>query len=222
VTEYDGVLLASGGLDSTTMFFAARRRGLRLLPVFIDYGQHCRDTELRTLREMLEPLAELPEVLTISSIYRRSDSRLIREADLWRDDVDDASMYLPYRNLLMLATGCAFAQSQGYSAVYSAFINSNHAKEIDCSAAFFDQLVDIVADYGGVAVRMPFRNLSKLDVVRIASELEVPIGRTYSCQISSAVPCGACPNCVERLLALEDARSQPAHAPSGFAGVEWE
>jgi len=34
--------------------------------------------------------------------------------------------------------------------------------------------------------------------------LDVPIGRTYSCQASSKFPCGACPNCVERLNALSE------------------
>jgi 7-cyano-7-deazaguanine synthase len=202
MSEYHGVLLASGGLDSTTMYYTERDAGRRLLPLFLDYGQHCRDTELSTLREVLPPDADDVHVLDISSIYAGSRSRLIDEADLWRDEVADSDMYLPYRNLLFLSVASAFAQDRGLEAVYAAFINSNHAKEIDCSTEFFDRLGDVLSDYGTVRVRLPFRNHSKADVVRIAIDLGVPLARTYSCQIASQVPCGACPNCVERLNAL--------------------
>jgi len=104
-----------------------------------------------------------------------------------------------------LAVGAAYAQSHGRNVIYAAFINSNHAKEIDCSARFFDSLGVIMADYGGVRVEMPFREMSKVDVIRLGMEHEVPIGLTYSCQAASEVPCGACPNCVDRLDALKEA-----------------
>ena len=101
-----------------------------------------------------------------------------------------------------MSVGSAYAQSRGIEVVYAAFINSNHAKEIDCSAEFFARLTSLLAEYGSVEIRMPFREFSKERVVEIGISLGVPIGATYSCQISSTVPCGACPNCVERLRAL--------------------
>ena len=85
------------------------------------------------------------------------------------------------------------------------FINSNHAKEIDCSTAFINGLEKLSANVGAIRFHSPFREKSKSDVVRKAIELGVPIGRTFSCQASSSFPCGACPNCVERLKALEEA-----------------
>jgi 7-cyano-7-deazaguanine synthase len=203
MNEYHGVLLASGGLDSTTMYYAERQAGRRLLPLFLDYGQHCGKTELDTLREVLPPdAAGDVVVLDISCIYAGSRSRLISEADLWQEDVTPEDMYLPYRNLLFLSVAAAFAQDRGIAAVYAAFINSNHAKEIDCSTEFFDRLGDVLSDYGTVQIRLPFRDCSKADVIRLAIDLGVPVVRTYSCQVASKVPCGACPNCVERLDAI--------------------
>jgi 7-cyano-7-deazaguanine synthase len=207
VSEYDGVILASGGLDSTTLLYSLGARGQRVLPLFLDYGQHCRDTELAALREVSpQDIASGVTVVDISAVYRGSSSRLIQEADLWREDVIPADMYLPYRNLMFLSVAAAFAQDRGLDKVYAAFINSNHAKEIDCSATFFDQLGAMLADYGGVQVVLPFRDHSKTDVISLALQLDVPVGRTYSCQVSSQVPCGACPNCVERLQALDAVR----------------
>ncbi|MCE8421821.1 7-cyano-7-deazaguanine synthase, partial [Rhodovulum sulfidophilum] len=88
---------------------------------------------------------------------------------------------------------------------YSGFINSNHAKEIDCSTEFMNGLEELSRGVGAVRFHAPFREKTKADVVRQALNLAVPIGRTFSCQASSSFPCGACPNCVERLNALVEA-----------------
>ena len=198
------ILLASGGLDSTTLAYWLRVQGIRFIPVFIDYGQHCAATERDRIAEVLPestfgPLASL----NIADVYRGSKSRLISQADLWTESITGDDLYLPYRNLLLLATGAAFAQSNGYSEVYAAFINSNHAKEIDCSVEFFARLSEMLIDYGSVTVRMPFRDFPKRKVAEIGLSLNAPIASTFSCQAASAVPCGACPNCRDRLEALE-------------------
>ena len=44
---------------------------------------------------------------------------------------------------------------------------------------------------------------SKFEVAKLGIELGAPIGKTFSCQASPDVPCGACPNCVDRLGALK-------------------
>jgi 7-cyano-7-deazaguanine synthase len=88
--------------------------------------------------------------------------------------------------------------------VYSGFINSNHAKELDCSSAFLNNLGVLAENVGAVRFHTPFRDKSKKDVAALAHQLGVPIGRTYSCQVYSDIPCGACPNCVERLSALRE------------------
>lgn len=197
------VLLASGGLDSTTLAYWLRKRKIQFLPVFINYGQHCANTELETLTNVLpKKCSRQIEVLDISSIYKGSHSLLIREIDLWRNSVVADQLYLPYRNLLLLATGAAFAQSRQCSDLYSAFINSNHAKELDCSSEFFKQLGRVLYGYGSVTIRMPFRNMSKPQVARIGLKLGVPVASTFSCQAAAIAPCGVCPNCVDRLQAL--------------------
>jgi 7-cyano-7-deazaguanine synthase len=141
-------------------------------------------------------------IVDVSAIYAGSGSRLIRETDLWRETIDKDDLYLPYRNILLLSIAAARVQAVGGGDVYTAFINSNHAVEIDCSAAFFVQLSKLLKSFGGVRVKMPFRFKSKLQVAKIGIRLGVPIGRTFSCQVNSDIPCGACPNCVDRVDAL--------------------
>jgi len=200
----DSVLLASGGLDSTTLAYWLAAKGIGFVPLFLDYGQHCVTTEFETLRRVLPPESarEINRVCLVD-IYHGTSSRLIQEADLWRDSMAGDPLYLPYRNLLLMTAGAAFAQSRGYSRLFAGFINSNHAKEIDCSAEFFDTLANVLADYGAVRIELPFRDMSKVEVARAGVALGAPIALTFSCQASSEIPCGACPNCVDRLDALK-------------------
>ncbi|WP_372396935.1 7-cyano-7-deazaguanine synthase [Azospirillum sp. HJ39] len=200
------MLMASGGLDSTTVAYQLISEGVSVYPLFFDYGQHCVETEWEKVNEVLPPSMQKPERVNISDLFRGSSSRLIKEADLWADDVKDDDLYVPYRTTLFYAAAAARAQTVGLTEVYTGFINSNHAKEIDCTAEFMNKMEQLSESIGPVRFFSPFRYSSKAEVARRAVELGVPIGRTYSCQAASNFPCGACPNCVERLKALVEAK----------------
>ncbi len=196
------VVLASGGLDSTTVCYLLAGQGIEVHPIFFEYGQHCAGAEWAKVNELLRERTFPPERLNISDIFRGSSSRMIVEADLWKEAVSDDDLYLPYRTMLFFAVAAARAQTLRILDVYSGFINSNHAKEIDCSTHFMNGLEELSRGVGAVRFHAPFRERTKADVVQQALRLGVPIGRTFSCQASSSFPCGACPNCVERRNAL--------------------
>ena len=198
------LLLASGGLDSTTVAYKLVESDFTVVPIFFNYGQHCADTEWSRLHKVLPRQAEPPEMNLISDIFRGSSSRLIVEADLWNEQVQDGDLYVPYRTFFFFAAAAARAQTLQISEVYTGFINSNHAKEADCTSHFLNTLESLTEDVGPVKFYSPLRNYSKADVAREALRLGVPIGETFSCQAASRLPCGACPNCVERLSALRE------------------
>lgn len=199
-----GVILVSGGLDSTTLMYQFFRQGIDFIPLFVNYGQHCANHELNTLRSVIpSEYKDRIEIIDVSDIYRYSQSRFIKPANLWKENITAEDLYIPYRNVLLLTIAASFAQTLGIDKVYSAFINSNHAKEIDCSSEFFNKLECFLSEYGSVKIEMPFRNMSKYDVAKLGLELRAPIGQTFSCQASPEIPCGACPNCVDRLNALK-------------------
>jgi 7-cyano-7-deazaguanine synthase len=200
------VVMTSGGLDSTVLLHWAISQGYRVTPLFLNYGQHCAQTELITLKSLLpsEVIASL-EIVDVSSVFRASPSRLIREANLWCDEVESDDLMLPYRNLFLLVTGAAFASVRGASMLLSAFINSNHAYELDATTTFLSGVESLIGRVGTVRIELPFRDLSKAKVVEIGLSLGVRVAETYSCQVNSFEHCGACPNCVERISALRSA-----------------
>lgn len=198
------ILLASGGLDSTTLAYKLVRDGRPFQPIFFDYGQHSVEKEWDTLLAVLPTHHSVPPPirLNIRDVFRGSRSLLIAEPDPWTEAVDVNDMYIPYRTLLFFTVAAAQAQIRGVTDVVSGFINSNHAKELDCSAKFLNELDELAKGVGVVRFVLPFRDMSKAQVATLAWELNVPIGRTFSCQLFSDVPCGACPNCVDRIDGL--------------------
>ena len=48
-----GVILVSGGLDSTTLMYLFVKQGVDFIPLFVNYGQHCAAHELDTLRKVI-------------------------------------------------------------------------------------------------------------------------------------------------------------------------
>lgn len=205
VVEYDGVLLASGGMDSTVLAYDLDNQGKNILLLFLDYGQHCMEKEYETLKRVA-PLSfeNNIRVIKMGDIYKESQSRMIVEANLWVDTVVADDLYLPYRNLLFLSIASAYAQSVGAKNVFSAFINSNHAKEIDCSMEFFNKLETLLEEYGSVKINMPYREMSKTEVAKLGLSIGAPIAHTFSCQVNSQNPCGVCPNCVDRIEAMSN------------------
>jgi len=200
---YDGVLLASGGMDSTVLAYDLANQRQNIILLFLDYGQHCAKTELMTLKRVIpSQYKNNIRIIKIGDIYKESNSRMIVEANLWVDNVVADDLYLPYRNLLFLSIASAYAQSIGAKNVYSAFINSNHAKEIDCSMEFFTKLENLLQSYGSVKINMPYRELSKREVARLGLSLGAPVAATYSCQVNAENPCGVCPNCVDKIDAI--------------------
>ncbi|MDQ1772871.1 7-cyano-7-deazaguanine synthase [Labilibaculum sp. A4] len=199
-----GIILVSGGLDSTTLCYLFIKKNIEFIPLIINYGQHCFDTELKRLKSVLpNDYVERVEIIDVSQIYKYSNSKFINAGNLWEEKISADDLYIPYRNVLILTIAASFARTLDLNNVYSAFINSNHAKEIDCSNDFFNNLENLMSEYGSVKIEMPFRNFTKFEVAKLGVELGVPIGKTFSCQASPSIPCGACPNCVDRLDALK-------------------
>jgi len=203
------LLLASGGLDSTTLAYWLVENGYDVWSLFFDYGQHCVETEWETLQEVLPTTIRAPERIDLSGVFKGSSSRLVVEANLWAEAVTPDDLYIPYRTLFFCTAGAARAQTLGINEVFSGFINSNHAKEMDCTFSFLNGIEELSRGVGIVELKFPFRSFSKAEVANMAIDLGVPLGKTYSCQVYSDTPCGVCPNCVDRLAGLKSAGLQP-------------
>jgi 7-cyano-7-deazaguanine synthase len=203
------VVLLSGGLDSTTLLAAnTKTTGLVLS---VDYGQrHSR--ELEAAFAVAAHYGIEHQVLDL-----RSWGLLLTGSALTDPTVDvphghyaDASMaatIVPNRNATMLMAAVGIAVTRGARRVLTAVHAGDHPVYPDCRPAFISAIsyAALLATDGKATVAAPFSEITKTDIARLAGELNVPIGLTWSCYEGGDVHCGQCGTCVERIEALHDA-----------------
>jgi len=131
-------------------------------------------------------------------------------------DSPDEAVFLPGRNVLLLAKAMLWCHLHGVPAVALAPLGSNPFP--DATPAFFDAYQDVVNQGIGGAVRVlrPYAGLSKVEVMRRGRSL--PLEWTFSCiRPTGGRHCGRCNKCAERRRAFADAglADRTDYAPEG-------
>src|SRR3989338_9493726 len=99
------VTLVSGGLDSTLMALLAKEEGLTQYPLFIDYGQICKDAEWKACSVAHDRYGlPKPSVMNVNGFGKLIASGLTNASLRINEDA-----FLPGRNLLFLLAGSAYA-----------------------------------------------------------------------------------------------------------------
>jgi 7-cyano-7-deazaguanine synthase len=175
------------------------KRYRRVWPVFIRHGLRWEALELCALRRFLKA-AQLPAPvvldLPVRDLYGRHWSVTGKGTPGARSA--DAAVYLPGRNLLLLAKAAVFCAQRGIGTIAVGSLAGNPFP--DATPKFF-------RDFGRVArvrVIAPYRRLTKVQVLRRGRGL--PLHLTFSCLAPRrGRPCGCCNKCAERQRAFQSA-----------------
>jgi 7-cyano-7-deazaguanine synthase len=204
------VVIASGGLDSTTLAYWLKAIGTPQLTLLgVDYGQR-HLVELAYAKDTAGMLGgawyvqlELPDLGRLLTGSALTDPQV----DVPSGHYADSSMrstVVPNRNALLLDMAVAFAVSAGADAVAFGAHAGDHPIYPDCRPEFIDAYTRTVAlgNEGflaeGFRILAPFKDKSKADIVRLGTELRVPFADTWSCYRGGPRHCGRCGTCTER------------------------
>ena len=116
--------------------------------------------------------------------------------------------YVPYRNMILIALGLSFAESNGCDAVFSGLQAQDQYAYWDTSNAFVTAMngVSALNRQHTVTLEAPFAGMTKAQELYIAKDLRVPLEDTYTCYAGDAEgACGVCPSCAERIKNFMDA-----------------
>ena len=204
------VVLASGGLDSAALIGEEARAGRDVFPLFLSCGMVWERAELAALRRFLKalpgPIARRVRPLKVAALpmkdlYGGHWSVTGNGVPGWR--ASDNSVYLPGRNIGLLAKGAVYAALMGVPRVAVGVLKGNSFP--DASSRFlksFERSLAQGLDFP-VVLAAPFLKLHKEDVIRRASDL--PLHLTLSCSSprgAAGSPCLRCAKCRERVLAF--------------------
>ena len=198
------VVLCSGGMDSVTALYWARREHAVPAVVSFDYGAKHNHREIPFAAEHAAQLGARHEVIALDFVNRLFASDLLRSggeipeghyaAENMRQTV------VPFRNAIMLSIACGFAESVGAEGVAIAAHGGDHAIYPDCREEFMRAIGEAMrtGTYAGIKLLRPFITLDKAAIAAEGARLGVDFARTWSCYKGGALHCGKCGTCVER------------------------
>jgi 7-cyano-7-deazaguanine synthase len=201
-------VLVSGGLDSAILLAETLQDHAVVHPLYIRFGLFWEPVELRYLRRFLEaihrPGLEPLHVLEmpVQDLYGKHWS--VTGKGVPGAETPDEAVFLPGRNVLLLAKALLWCQGHGVSAVALAPLESNPFP--DATPGFFAGFEKLVneAIRGQVRVYRPYAHLHKVEVMQRGQQL--PLEWTFSCMRPvEERHCGACNKCAERRKAFRDA-----------------
>lgn len=206
------VVLLSGGLDSATVAAIAQHQGYEVLALSFDYGQrHSR--ELLAAQELVVSLDLARHYIVHLDLAQWGGSSLTdSQQPLPQNGLDThciPSTYVPGRNTIFIALGLSLAEAQGATAVFLGINAIDYSGYPDCRPdylAAYRHLASLSSKVGieGQPIQLlaPLLESSKVDIVRQAVALGVPIPQTWSCYQGASEPCGLCDSCRLRDQAL--------------------
>lgn len=208
-----GVLLLSGGLDSSTLLALATRAGYAVNALTFRYGQR-HDIEIERARTVAARWQVARHVVADIDLRLFGGSALTSELAVPKDR-DAAAMavgipitYVPARNTIFLSFALAWAEVLGATDLLIGVNALDYSGYPDCRpeyVAAYEAMANLATRSGveGTArtrILTPLIALSKADIIRTGLALGVDYDETISCYDPSpaGIACGHCDACVLR------------------------
>ena len=201
-------VLLSGGLDSCVLTADLAERSKTVYPIYVRQGlvweaieRHWVHRFLNAVsREEIRPLREID--LPVLDVY---DSHWSTTGVAPPDHLsDDREVYLPGRNLLLLAKTAVFCALSQIPVIALGPLSGNPFP--DSTPEFFSRFQEMasLALSFPLSIQTPFSKLSKIDVIRRGKHL--PLELSFSCISPVGFDhCGACNKCAERRRSFQEA-----------------
>lgn len=210
--------MLSGGIDSATALHWAKNQGYDLYTVTIDYAQGSK-TELE-YAERMSKLAQAKEHFCFElPFYRVIQERWPKPTE---DQAKISTAYVPLRNVVFYGVGAALAETLGARWVVFGSNQDDAAVLPDATREFVALMNELLLigsksgrEQAAPQIINPFHHKSKLQVLKSAIELGVPLAETWSCYEDVPHPCGKCRGCLIRAETFKQAGIRDPGFPSG-------
>lgn len=210
-----GVVLLSGGLDSSTTLGIANEEVDELYAMTFLYGQK-HDRELQSAKDLASHYSIVEHKILEIPIAEVGKSSLLKDGeDIPEDrDIDEEipSTYVPARNIIYLSYALSYAESIEADAIYIGANAVDYSGYPDCRPDFYEAFEDMAeegtkrgVEGDPIDIRYPLIDLTKGDIVKKADELDVPLEKTWSCYKGKEKACGVCDSCRLRLKGFKEA-----------------
>jgi 7-cyano-7-deazaguanine synthase len=215
-----GVVLLSGGLDSTTVMAIARSNGYEIYGLSFRYGQR-HALELEAARRVAKALNAKEHLVMDLDLAKIGGSALTGDIEVPKGHNEGEMKgeipvtYVPARNTIFLSHALAWAEVLGASDIFIGVNAVDYSGYPDCRPEYieaFERMANLATKAGvegktKVKIRAPLINMTKADIILKGIELGIDYGMTHSCYDPSpeGMPCGRCDSCLLRKKGFREA-----------------
>jgi len=190
-----GLLLFSGGIDSTLSAIILLDRGVELISLSVDYPGRPKG-EIRATNAIRERLP------FVQSVDVRLDTGGLLTKFPSGQDIEKG--WVPYRNLLFWAIAAHKAAMLDVGFVAAGHDLNDGVAFSDASQQFFNQLKRLLKLSGrrsalSIDMELPLYRSSSQNLRRIAARNHSILNLTWSCWLRQNKPCMKCYACKERI-----------------------
>ena len=216
----NGVVLASGGLDSTTIMAAMKHEGYEIYALSFDYGQRHK-LELEAAGEVSRFFGARRHLILKIDMGAIGGSALTEDIPVpeGRNLKEISSegipvTYVPARNIIFLSYALAWAETLDSTDIFIGVNALDYSGYPDCRPEFiesFQKTANLATKAGvegkGIKIHAPLINMTKGEIIKKGVSLGVDYSMTRSCYNpgKDSAPCKKCDSCLLRRKGFEEA-----------------
>lgn len=208
----DAIVLFSGGQDSTTCLYWAKREFKNVLALCYSYGQRHME-EIENARRLANIAGVEFSLIDSSVISKLAPNSLTNKEIIMDREVPNNSYpntFVPGRNLLFLTFAATIAYSRNIRHIVTGVSEADYSGYLDCRDTFIksaNTTLNLAMDKQFV-IHTPLMWSTKKEVWKLADELgvfDLVKDETLTCYNGiKAEGCGDCPACLIRNKGLEE------------------
>ncbi len=208
------IILLSGGLDSATILYEAKRKGFKPYCLVFEYGQRHKK-EIIQAKKLAASVKAPVQCVTIAMPWQGSsllDKRMKLPKRKVIKEKEIPSTYVPARNIIFLSFAASYAEAVGAEAIFIGANAIDYSGYPDCRPEFFDAYRQVMkkglktgAEGQNLKIFTPLLKKTKAGIIRMGMKLGVPYELTWSCYKGGTKPCGVCDSCLLRAKGFEEA-----------------
>jgi len=210
--DSSAIVLFSGGQDSTTCMFWAKKRFKKVVAISFLYGQkHQKECDIaRKIAEKADVEFHLMKEPFIGELSSSSltDTSIVMDQTKPADSFPNT--FVPGRNLFFLSIAAVFAREKGIRNLVTGVSQTDFSGYPDCRDSFIKSLnvtLNLAMDEQFI-IHTPLMWINKAETWALSDELGVfDLVRNETLTCYNGIPgdgCGHCPSCLLRKKGLEE------------------
>lgn len=211
INNDDVLVLFSGGQDSTTCLYWAKRKFRNVYALSFIYGQkHLKEVEVA--KKIANKASVKLEIMDVSFIGRLGNNSLTNDSlsmDMEKPSEGFPNTFVPGRNLFFLSIAAVYAREHNINHIVTGVSQTDFSGYPDCRDAFIKSLnvtLNLAMDEQFI-LHTPLMWIDKAETWAMADELgvfNIIRNETMTCYNGIAGDgCGHCPACLLRKKGLD-------------------